>query len=84
MTWKPPLETNGVLTGYEIKYQMLSGDTTTSNTTPMPGHDTPGVIPMRKNITDPNQTQTKLAGLKPATRYRVYIYARTKMGIGER
>jgi len=37
----------------------------------------------RPSITDPKQTTAKLASLKPATNYRIYIRATTKAGVGE-
>ena len=35
------------------------------------------------NISDPNQLFAKLAGLKPDTKYRIHIHAKTNRGEGE-
>jgi len=45
--------------------------------------DSPALVPRKDQITDPNQTQAKLAGLKPGTKYRIYINATTSAGAGE-
>lgn len=70
LTWQPPVQSNGVLTGYEISYE------------PMSQHGVGGRI-ISTVITDPKQTNTKLASLIPATNYRIYIKAITKAGVGE-
>lgn len=72
LTWKPPLETNGVLTGYRIYYQTVVGTEL-------------GVLEERHpQITDPTQTRAKLAGLEPSTKYRIHINATTRAGQGEK
>lgn len=71
LVWKPPLETNGILTGYKIYYQTVNGTEF-------------GALRERsEQITDPNQTQAKLADLQQATKYRIYINATTRAGQGK-
>lgn len=70
LVWTPPVETNGVLTGYNIQYQ------TVNNTKFGP------YIDRKPQITNPEATNAKLAGLAPDTKYRVYIRATTKVGEG--
>jgi hypothetical protein len=70
LSWQPPVQSNGALTGYEISYE------------PMTEHGFSGRI-ISTVITDPQQTYTKLASLIPATNYRIYIKAITKAGVGE-
>lgn len=70
LSWQPPEETNGELTGYEISYEPMTQQGVGEKT-------------QRPAITDPNQTNAKLASLKPATNYRIYIKATTKAGVGE-
>ncbi len=71
LVWKPPLETNGRLTGYKIYYQTVKGTDF-------------GLLQERgRQIYDPNQTQAKLAGLQSCTKYRIYINATTKAGQGK-
>lgn len=71
LSWKPPLETNGVLTGYKIYYQTVHGTEL-------------GPLKERTHqINDPNRSQAKLADLEPATNYRISINATTKAGEGK-
>jgi len=70
LSWQPPEEANGVLTGYEISYESMTQEGVGERT-------------QRPYITDPKQTTAKLAALKPATNYRIYIKATTKVGVGE-
>jgi len=70
LSWQPPEEANGVLTGYEISYEAMTQEGV-------------GEKSQRPSITDPKQTTAKLASLKPSTNYRIYIHATTKAGIGE-
>ncbi|XP_015921139.1 neuroglian [Parasteatoda tepidariorum] len=72
LIWKRPAEPNGILTGYNIYYREVSGTEL-------------GEIKERKpQITDPSETREKLANLKPKTKYRIDIYATTKVGEGEK
>uniref|UniRef100_A0A0A9ZCK9 Neuroglian n=1 Tax=Lygus hesperus TaxID=30085 RepID=A0A0A9ZCK9_LYGHE len=70
LMWKKPEQTNGVLTGYKIGYQTVKG------TKVGPLLETPA-------IKDPKQLRVKLAGLEPATKYRIHIKATTAAGEGE-
>ncbi|XP_050421633.1 neuroglian-like isoform X3 [Adelges cooleyi] len=70
LRWKPPKQTNGVLTGYRISYQKVIEVTV-------------GYTEERPAISNPEQTCVKLAALKPETIYRIYIKATTNAGSGE-
>ncbi|XP_025205717.1 neuroglian-like isoform X1 [Melanaphis sacchari] len=70
LSWQPPDETNGVLTGYEISYESMTPQGV-------------GERAQRPSITNPKQTTAKLTSLKPSTNYRIYIKATTKVGVGE-
>ncbi|XP_008180512.1 neuroglian-like [Acyrthosiphon pisum] len=70
LSWQPPDEPNGVLTGYEISYESMT----------QRGVGERAKLP---SITNPKQTTAKLASLKPSTNYRIYIQATTKAGVGE-
>lgn len=70
LSWQPPEEPNGVLTGYEISYAAMTEKGV-------------GEMSQRPAITDPQKTTAKLASLKPGTNYRIYIKATTKAGAGK-
>ncbi|KAK7076289.1 ATP-dependent DNA helicase chl1, partial [Halocaridina rubra] len=70
LIWKKPKQPNGILTGYHIYYQDVDG----TNIGVVSERDPP--------IQDPLVTRAKLASLKPATKYRITIKARTKIGEG--
>lgn len=71
LVWKKPEQENGVLTGYKIYYQTVKGTKV-------------GPLMDRKpDISDPNTTRTKLAGLEPGTKYRIHVKAVTSAGEGE-
>lgn len=65
LIWKKPKQPNGILTGYHIYYQEVDGTVTGD----MSERDPP--------ISDPMVTRAKLATLKPGTKYRITIRART-------
>jgi neuronal cell adhesion molecule len=69
LKWQKPLQTNGVLTGYRIYYQTVTGTKV-------------GPLIERKPITDARQMHAKLAGLDPNTKYRIHIKATTRAGEG--
>lgn len=71
LSWKRPLQPNGVLTGYKIYYEMVNG-TRLENKQEREPH-----------IDDPRVLRAKLAGLKADTKYRIHITATTKAGEGE-
>ncbi|XP_063870133.1 neuroglian-like isoform X1 [Scylla paramamosain] len=70
LIWKKPKQPNGILTGYHIYYQEVDGTKT-------------GAISERDPpIRDHTVTTAKLASLRPGTKYRITIRARTAMGEG--
>lgn len=71
LKWKRPEQLNGILTGYKIYYQEVKGTALGQ------------LLEREPHITDPRQTQAKLAGLKPNTKYRVTVRATTRAGEGE-
>ncbi|XP_037068395.1 neuroglian-like isoform X3 [Pollicipes pollicipes] len=70
LIWKKPRETNGVLTGYKVEYQKMNGLSLGP------------VLDRTPQITNPRTTRTKLAGLKPSTKYRITVRALTEAGEG--
>ncbi|KAK8765385.1 hypothetical protein V5799_031993 [Amblyomma americanum] len=72
LTWKQPQQPNGVLTGYHIYYQEISGTSLEPERQRLP--------PVR----DPLQTKARLTGLRPNTVYRITVRAATALGPGER
>lgn len=70
LKWKPPLQPNGILTGYRIYYQSVVGT------------DLGPLLERKPQIVDPNQSVAKLTNLQPATKYRIYINATTSAGEG--
>lgn len=70
LIWKRPEKVNGILVGYEIYYEEVVGTELKER------------IKRRPSIDDPLETRTKLAGLKPATKYRITIVAKTRVGEG--
>ncbi|KAK4296763.1 hypothetical protein Pmani_030767 [Petrolisthes manimaculis] len=70
LIWKKPKQPNGILTGYHIYYEEVVGTVTGTKSQ----RDPP--------ISDPMVTRAKLASLKPGTKYRITIKARTTMGEG--
>ncbi|XP_049512867.1 neuroglian isoform X2 [Dermacentor silvarum] len=71
LTWKPPSEPNGLLTGYHIYYQEVRGS--------MLGPKIERLPP----VSDPQKLSAKLGGLKPRSLYRITIQAATSQGQGE-
>jgi neuronal cell adhesion protein len=70
LVWRKPDQPNGILIGYEIRYHEVDGTKV-------------GPLQERAPINNPEETRAKLASLKPATKYRVHIKARTRAGVGE-
>lgn len=68
LAWQKPDQPNGILTGYKIYYAVVNG-THVGNK-----------IAREPQINDPEQLQAKLSGLKPNTKYRIYITATTAAG----
>ncbi|VVD05770.1 unnamed protein product, partial [Leptidea sinapis] len=71
LKWDKPMDENGVLTGYKIYYQKVSGTAL-------------GPLQERKKEIDPKFDRAKLAGLEPNTKYRIEIRAKTKAGEGDK
>lgn len=71
LRWKKPLQPNGQLTGYKVYFEEVSGTAVKSK------------LEREPHINDPRTTQAKLAGLRPATKYRLHIVGTTKAGEGE-
>ncbi|KAI8420452.1 hypothetical protein MSG28_008940 [Choristoneura fumiferana] len=65
------MDENGVLTGYKIYYQKVTGTSL-------------GPLQERKKLIDPKFDRAKLAGLEPNTKYRIEIRAKTKAGEGDK
>ncbi|KAH8032601.1 hypothetical protein HPB51_026054 [Rhipicephalus microplus] len=70
LSWKPPLEPNGLIKGYRIYYEEVRGG--------MVGPKTE----RRPPVTGPQRLHAKLTGLKPRTKYRFTIRAETYAGQG--
>lgn len=70
LTWRKPDQPNGVLLGYEVHYHEVIGTQV-------------GPLQKRSPIENPEETRAKLASLKPATKYRVHIMAKTIAGAGD-
>lgn len=70
LIWKRPEKVNGMLVGYEIYYEEVSGTELKERSK------------RRPSIDDPQATKARLAGLKPNTKYRITIVAKTRVGEG--
>ncbi|XP_014822708.1 PREDICTED: neural cell adhesion molecule L1-like protein isoform X2 [Poecilia mexicana] len=69
LAWAPPLEPNGILTGYLLEYQLIN--------------DTEEVGPLQAvNISNPNTTKWILHELEPLTKYKLYLRSCTAVGCG--
>ncbi|XP_060912842.1 neural cell adhesion molecule L1-like protein isoform X10 [Labrus mixtus] len=70
LVWGPPLETNGILTGYLLQYHLL-------NETTLEVVDSQEI-----NITGADTSQWRLQGLKDGSLYRFQLSACTQAGCG--
>jgi len=70
LIWEKPLQPNGILKGYNISYQSITGLNL-------------GRLKYREPIQDPEATRAKLTGLVPEMEYRIYLSAATRLGKGE-
>uniref|UniRef100_A0A8B9H946 Cell adhesion molecule L1-like b n=1 Tax=Astyanax mexicanus TaxID=7994 RepID=A0A8B9H946_ASTMX len=69
LTWSPPAEPNGFLTGYILQYQLIN--------------NTEEVGPLESvNITGADTTKWLLQDLEPVSRYRFYLQSCTRAGCG--
>ncbi|XP_012937506.1 protein sidekick-2 [Aplysia californica] len=71
LKWKPPQQPNGLITGYDIAYQ------------PVSGVQLGQARPLLPHINDPSVLGARITGLRPGHRYRFIVWARTKKGRGE-
>ncbi|XP_064822819.1 neural cell adhesion molecule L1-like protein isoform X4 [Oncorhynchus masou masou] len=71
LTWAPPLEANGVLTGYLLEYQLIN-DT-----------EEVGVL-QTVDISNPDTTMWVLQNLEAISRYKFYLRPCTRVGCGPR
>ncbi|XP_060749849.1 cell adhesion molecule L1-like a [Tachysurus vachellii] len=69
LVWAPPLEANGVLTGYQLQYQIYNGTMDTGEV-------------YRVNISGPETTQWVLHDLETASYYKFNLSACTLVGCG--
>ncbi|XP_078098195.1 neurofascin homolog (chicken) a [Mustelus asterias] len=69
LQWTPPRDPNGIITGYTIMYHPLTGSRARRNST----------IPRL----GPDVTTYKLERVDANTRYRFYVFAQTRQGLGE-
>ncbi|XP_036957871.1 neural cell adhesion molecule L1-like protein isoform X4 [Acanthopagrus latus] len=69
LVWAPPLEPNGVLTGYLLEYQLVN--------------DTEEMGPLQTvDISNPDTTKWILRDLEPVSKYKFYLRSCTTMGCG--
>lgn len=69
LAWAPPLEPNGILTGYLLEYQLIN--------------DTEEVGPLQTvDISNPDTTKWILRELEPLSRYKFYLRSCTAVGCG--
>nr|BAE94191.1 L1-like cell adhesion molecule [Dugesia japonica] len=69
LQWKSPTETNGIITGYRLAWREINGLEL-------------GYMTTYPDLTDPNQLQFQMSGLKAQTNYRILIWALTSQGAG--
>ncbi|NXH10562.1 NFASC protein, partial [Bucco capensis] len=77
LEWDPPEHPNGVLTGYNLRYE---ASTTTSLSSSVNGSKTGRSLV--ENFS-PNQTRFTLQRTDPISRYRFFLRARTQVGEGK-
>ncbi|XP_040890301.1 neural cell adhesion molecule L1-like protein isoform X2 [Toxotes jaculatrix] len=69
LVWAPPLEPNGILTGYLLEYQLIN--------------DTEEVGPLQTiDISNPETTKWILRDLEPLSKYKFYLRSCTTVGCG--
>ncbi|KAI8492049.1 ATP-dependent DNA helicase chl1 [Branchiostoma belcheri] len=72
--WEPPLQPNGVITGYLLTYRTL----------PEPGTLEGRLGPrMEIHVDDPTTTAAELSDLEEQTWYRIELQAKTSIGLGD-
>ncbi|XP_062420070.1 neural cell adhesion molecule L1-like protein isoform X1 [Pungitius pungitius] len=70
LVWAPPLETNGILTGYLLQHHLVNETTLEV------------VVSQETNITGADTTQWQLWGLEEGSLYRFHLRACTRAGCG--
>ncbi|XP_042348491.1 neural cell adhesion molecule L1-like protein isoform X2 [Plectropomus leopardus] len=70
LVWGPPLQANGILTGYLLQYHLINETTLEV------------VDSQEKNITGADTTQWQLQGLEEGSLYRFHLSACTQAGCG--
>ncbi|XP_078110865.1 cell adhesion molecule L1-like a isoform X2 [Sander vitreus] len=70
LVWGPPLETNGIVTGYLLQYHLINETTLEV------------VDSQEKNITEADTTQWQVQGLEEGRLYRFHLSACTRAGCG--
>ncbi|KAM4741515.1 neural cell adhesion molecule L1-like protein isoform 11-T12 [Anableps anableps] len=69
LAWAPPVEPNGILTGYLLEYQLIN--------------DTEEVGPLQAvDINNPDTTKWTLHELEPLSKYKFYLRSCTSVGCG--
>lgn len=69
LSWSPPIEPNGILTGYLLQYQLIN--------------DTEEVGPLQSvNISDATTAKWRLDDLEALSKYKFYLRACTHLGCG--
>lgn len=69
LAWAPPLEPNGILTGYLLEYQLIN--------------DTEEAGPLQTvDISNPDTTKWLLRDLEAVSKYKFYLRSCTNMGCG--
>ncbi|XP_063071341.1 neural cell adhesion molecule L1-like protein isoform X2 [Engraulis encrasicolus] len=69
LSWSPPIEPNGILTGYLLQYQLIN--------------DTEEVGPMLSvNVSDPDTSKWLLQDLEALSKYKFYLQACSRLGCG--
>ncbi|XP_061075628.1 neural cell adhesion molecule L1-like protein isoform X2 [Conger conger] len=69
LVWTPPLEANGVRTGYVLQYQLINGTEEVGQLQTV-------------NISSPDTTKWVLQDLEPHSRYLFYLRSCTRVGCG--
>ncbi|KAI4881927.1 hypothetical protein NFI96_021097 [Prochilodus magdalenae] len=69
LVWAPPLEANGILTGYRLQYQLINETMDVDNASTV-------------NISGPDTTQWVLHNLKSNSQYKFYLSACSVVGCG--
>ncbi|KAJ8361263.1 hypothetical protein SKAU_G00177880 [Synaphobranchus kaupii] len=69
LVWTPPLEANGIHTGYLLQYQLINGTEEVGELQTV-------------NISSPDTTKWVLQDLEPDSRYKFYLRSCTKVGCG--